>query len=529
MERLLLIGYLPTTAALLSIYLVYATIQKWNQRRTARRLGCQPVRSAALKNDPLGVRALWANRAAVVRSEMPLFRIRSMDAVGPNAHTVKVKFLMNEFLEIRDPLNIKTVLSTNTHHYGLGPIRGRLSSQFFGNNLFTHEGAAWKASRALIRPQFYLSQIADANLFDKHVRELFLQLDVDSDGWTRKPDLSQMFINIILDISSEFLFHYSTHSQNPAARPHLPVLKGREMPDMALVGPALLRAAEYMARISLLGPLYWLVPSMQWTRDTKTVMSLCKWFADAALEQRLGPEDPSEKGQQYHFLDEASKTCKDSDVLHQEVAGLLFAAQAATSALLGWVFVYLAREPSVYERLRAAVGEAIGLDSAAPISNSSKLRKCDYLQNCINEALRLGSPGVWTSRQAIQDTTLPTGGGEDGTAPVFIPKGTQVVLNFFALHHRPDLYGDDVEEFRPERWEDREEKGWEMCAFGGGPRTCIGQQFALNETSYVVARIVQRYDKIENIDPCKDIRHTMRFTNRSEGVRIRFHEAKASG
>ncbi|KAL8639101.1 MAG: hypothetical protein Q9228_003823 [Teloschistes exilis] len=475
MEQLLQIGFLPATAALLSIYLVYAVAQKWNLRRTARRLGCQPVRSGGPKNDPFGLKAVWDIQDAHASEDMPHSRMRSMDAAGPNAHTVKTNFLMNQVLEIRDPLNIKTILLTNMHHWGLGPVRGRLSSQFFGMNMFTQEGKAWKESRSLVRPHFYVSQVADTYLFEKHVRELFLQLDVDSDGWTRKSDLSHLLSSMTLDIASEFLFRYSVHSQNPAKRPNLPVIQGQKMPDMAVIGPAADRAAEFMARVSLLGSWYWIVPSRQWTLDTKKVMTLCKWFANAALEPGLVPEKPADVGPQYYFLDEVTKVCKDPDILRQEVAGLLFAAEITTATLLSWLLVYLSRQPSVYAKLRAEVGEAIGLDQTTPIPNAFQLRKCDYLQNVISEGLRLGTPIPLTARQATQDTTLPTGGGEDGTAPVFCPKGTQIALNFFALHHRADLYGDDVEEFRPERWETRE-KGWEMCGFGGGPRTCIGRK-----------------------------------------------------
>ncbi|KAL9583817.1 MAG: hypothetical protein Q9212_002490 [Teloschistes hypoglaucus] len=547
-QPLLQIGFLPIAAALLSIYYVYAVVQKWNQRRTERRLGCEPVRSAGLKNDPFSVRVVLALRDAYARDEMPLFRIRSMDAVGPNAHTVKLKFLMNEALETRDPLNIKTVLSSDVLHYELGPVRGKMASEFFGINLFTSEGKAWKTSRSIVRPHFYLTQIADVDLFEKHLHQLLLKLDMDSTGWTRYPDLSDLLPNLTMDVASEFLFHHSVNSQNPALRRDLPVLKERPMPDMESLGHAYNRATDHLTRASFLGRWYWIFRSPGAARDTKIVMTICQWFADVAIARRLGQEDPLDKEDQYYFLDELTKTCLDREVLSQEVAGLLFAASNTTAGLLGWLFLYLSRQPSLYEKLRAEVGQVIGLDSTAPMDDISKLRNCDYLQNCISEALRLGTPAPITGRRAIQDTTLPTGGGDDGTAPIFIPKGTQIALNFFALHHRADLYGDDVEEFRPERWENRE-KGWDLCPFGGGPRICIGrtysdsspvfletftdqlpplEQFALNEASYVIARIVQRYDKIKNLDPCKNIKYSTRFGNRSKTVPVSFHKAKAS-
>jgi hypothetical protein len=93
------------------------------------------------------------------------------------------------------------------------------------------------------------------------------------------------------------------------------------------------------------------------------------------------------------------------------------------------------------------------------------------------------------------------------------------------MHHRKDIYGEDAEEFRPERWETRR-PGWEFLPFNGGPRICLGrefsskysvvqhftggdckadndiaEQFALTEVSYTTIRLLQEFSKIENRDP----------------------------
>ena len=57
------------------------------------------------------------------------------------------------------------------------------------------------------------------------------------------------------------------------------------------------------------------------------------------------------------------------------------------------------------------------------------------------------------ARTAVVDTVLPVGGGEDGKSPLFIAKGEIVQWSVFAMHRRKDLYGEDAEEFKPERWE----------------------------------------------------------------------------
>jgi cytochrome P450 len=67
------------------------------------------------------------------------------------------------------------------------------------------------------------------------------------------------------------------------------------------------------------------------------------------------------------------------------------------------------------------------------------------------------------------------------------------------MHRRKDLYGEDADEFRPERWETLR-VGWGYLPFNGGPRICVGQQFALTEAGYTLVRLVQEFEKIESRD-----------------------------
>ena len=77
---------------------------------------------------------------------------------------------------------------------------------------------------------------------------------------------------------------------------------------------------------------------------------------------------------------------------------------------------------------------------------------------------------------SILDTVLPRGGGPDGTSPLFIPAKTTVGWSLYTMHRREDLFGEDVEEFRPERWQTLR-PGWEYLPFNGGPRICIGRKY----------------------------------------------------
>jgi hypothetical protein len=104
-------------------------------------------------------------------------------------------------------------------------------------------------------------------------------------------------------------------------------------------------------------------------------------------------------------------------------------------------------------------------------------------------------------------------------SPLFVKKGTQVLYSVFSMHRRKDLYGEDAEEFRPERWDEIKPQ-WEFLPFNGGPRICLGrkyikmdllvitafanvanvEQFALTEASYVTVRLLQEFASIESRD-----------------------------
>jgi len=84
----------------------------------------------------------------------------------------------------------------------------------------------------------------------------------------------------------------------------------------------------------------------------------------------------------------------------------------------------------------------------------------DYGPDKTYAALRTHPVVPANLRLAVRDTVLPRGGGESGQSPVFVPKGTLVSYSTWVMHQRADLFGEDVNEFRPERWETLR-LGWE--------------------------------------------------------------------
>jgi cytochrome P450 len=107
-------------------------------------------------------------------------------------------------------------------------------------------------------------------------------------------------------------------------------------------------------------------------------------------------------------------------------------------------------------------------------------------------ALRLYPSVPVNVRTALRTTFLPTGGGPDGLSPVLIPSGANVAYSVYSLHRRPDLYGEDAEDFRPERWgedlglfRDETTSKWGYLPFNGGPRICLGSKFPRSDLAVV--------------------------------------------
>lgn len=370
-------------------------------------------------------------------------------------------------------------------------------------------------SRAILRPQFSRGQVSDLELEERHVQEMFHQLKPDSSGWTLSTDLAPIFFRLTMDTATEFLFGESVNSQ----RAHNPDLPARDL-RWSKVGASFDRGTAMLGLRARLEAFYWMLNPKSFREDIREVNR----FADFCIDQALKRKQAGIKSQQkYVFLDQLLDSVSDPVEVRSQLLNIFLAGRDTTAGLLGWTFWCLARNPQIYDKLRASIIESFGASEKEDTITFAGLKSCIYLQHVLNEVLRLYPSVPFNSRQATRDTTIPRGGGPDESAPVYIKKDQSVSYSVFVMHRRKDLWGPDADEFNPDRWIGRK-VGWEYLPFNGGPRICLGQQFALTEAGYVIARILQRFEKIANTDPEDEPLHQYTLTSAPKNTFVRLYQ-----
>lgn len=114
-------------------------------------------------------------------------------------------------------------------------------------------------------------------------------------------------------------------------------------------------------------------------------------------------------------------------------------------------FYHVLNEPQAYAKLKKEVDDAQQAGELSPIIQYAEAQKLEYFQACLKEAMRI-RPAVGLG---IYRTVPPEGAKIDGE---FYPGGTEVAVNGWVLHRDKEIFGEDVESYRPERWFDRDAK-----------------------------------------------------------------------
>lgn len=323
-----------------------------------------------------------------------------------------------------------------------------LTRRRLGNGIFSVNGKQWEHSRALLRPQFARNQVSDLELEENHVQAMFKALPVGGDGWTGLVDLLPLFFRLTLDSSSEFLFGESVGTQLAA----LPGADKRESQKHADFVKAFEMSQDCIANAFRLNDLWAWGITKQYKEYCTTVHQYIDRFVQKALAIDAKKLETSGSGK-YVFLEELARATRDPVEIRDQLLSILVAGRDTTAGLLSFLFLRLASQPQVYEKLRQIILNDFGNDETR--LTFASLKDCQYLQWCMNEALRLYPSVPINSRAANKDTTVPRGGGPNGDEPVFVPKGTEVNYSVYAMHRCKEYWGDDANEFKPERWSGR--------------------------------------------------------------------------
>jgi cytochrome P450 len=194
--------------------------------------------------------------------------------------------------------------------------------------------------------------------------------------------------------------------------------------------------------------------------------------------------DPTRDAPLVHALiattDPATGRALSDDEICRELVVFLIAGHDTTATTLAYAFWALGRHPEIQQRVAAEV-TAIGDRELTP----DDVPRLEYTIQVLHEALRLCTPAAVISRIALRDIAV------DGYR---VPAGSVLLFGVYAIHRDPTLWEHPLA-FDPDRFspgQSRDRNRWQYLPFGGGPRSCIGDHFAMLEATLALATIIRR-------------------------------------
>ncbi|KAB8275173.1 cytochrome P450 [Aspergillus minisclerotigenes] len=451
----------------------------------AKAMGCLPP--VTLHSDPLGAYDFWYINQAVMEKRWLEYITSQHELHG---YTFQFDMFFTSIICTIEPTNVKAILATKFMDFGLG-CRHEQFSPFLGNGIFTLDGEGWSHARALLRPQFTREQVADIDILAHHVTRIIESVPKNGSSF----DIQPLCFSFALNSATHFLFGESADSLDPC------LLQASTATSIQGFEEAFDLAQDYLFARSRALSFYWLINPKAFRDATRTVHEVVDHYVRRAIDIRRESVHGTKRTGRYIFLDALAAETEDPKILRDNLLNILLAGRDTTSSLLSSTFYYLARHPRVWRKLRDQIVAHFGTNSE-PLADltQASLKALPYLRYVLNEVLRLLPPIPINFRIAAKDTCLPVGGGPDGSSPVYVGKGAMVFYSVYSMHRRTDIWGQDAHAFRPERWETAKHQ-WEYLPFNGGPRICLGQQYALTVASYTLVRFIQHFDVLENADP----------------------------
>jgi cytochrome P450 len=401
-----------------------------------------------------------------------------------------------------------------------------------GQGLTTSEGELWRRQRKLMAPLFQPAQVA------RYVGPMAECTRMHAETWRdgQVIDLARENPEITMRIAGKTLFDAETMDSggevgaafttaldwinlrlnSPALIAQLLLIDGlgwlrsrlATLPTKAGSGPLSRLLDEKSAKLAdqLLSPFA--LPTEADRKNRRAIETLERRVQQMIDERRAaGLEGPDLLTRILRARDADDGRQMTDRQVRDEVLTLFIAGHEGISNGLAWGLYLLLTHPEVLRRVQAEV-DALGGRSPS----AEDLGRLPYTLQAVKEALRLYPSSYMFGKQAIEDVVI---GG------YAVPRGTNVFLSPFALHRRADLWP-DPERFDPDRFTPEAEAARSRYAyipFGGGPRICIGSQFALMEGQTVLAALLSLMSFA--LEPGQQIYPEANTTLRPNGIRVR--------
>ena len=332
----------------------------------------------------------------------------------------------------------------------------------FGNGLLTSEGDFWRRQRRLSQPAFHRDRVTGYG--DVMIDYTERMLDQWSDGETR--EVHEDLMHLTLLIVAKVLFDADVAAQVNAV--------GKAL-DMAMVEIAsrFRRPFRIPDAIPLPGNLRY--------RKAVGMLDEVVYRIIAEHRNRPGPGSGDLVDLLMQMRDDDGNAMSDEQ-LRDEAITIMLAGHETTALALSWTLSLIAAHPEVDAALQRELAEVLG-DRPPTVADIQQLR---YTEMVVMEGLRLYPPAYAFGREALADCEI-------GGYP--IAAGSTIFIAPWVMHRDP-RYFDQPLEFIPTRWAADAAKRLPRFAyfpFGGGPRVCIGNRFAMMEAVLLLACIARRF------------------------------------
>jgi cytochrome P450 len=392
------------------------------------------------------------------------------DMVRAHGDAVRFRFFASLYgYFFTHPDAARHILQDNNRNYTKIPHpTNAMLKTVLGNGLLVNDGDSWLHQRRLAQPAFHRQRIAAFAETMGEVAETTVRRWDETVAPGERRDLSEEMMRLTLEIVGRTLF--SLDLTGAADK----------------VGHAFSRVNETVMDLNArpLGPIEVRLPFVPATRELRRNVGILDGVVDDIIRRRRasGEDVPDLLGLLMGARDEDTGQAMDDRQLRDEVMTIMLAGHETTALALTWTFYLLAQHPEWRERLEGEVDRELG--GRAPLMVD--LPRLPLTRMVLEEAMRLYPPAWGVGRWCNEADVVS---GYD------VPAGSVVSFSTFLLHRHPEFW-DEPERFDPERFTPEREAARPRFAylpFGGGPRQCIGRDFALAEGIILLATIAQHY------------------------------------